>query len=137
MNAARRQSDRGRARLFSTILADIRNREIEVGHELEDPEVIEVLAKAIKLRGEAADQMGSRPELAAKEREEADILKAYMPPQLSEDEIRAIIVEAIEAGAANMGALMGRVMPQVKGRAEGREVNRIAGEELNARRSSA
>lgn len=137
MNAARRLQDRDRARLFSTILADIRNREIEAGHDLSDEEVIEVLAKGIKARTEAAEQMASRPELAERERQEAQILQAYMPPQLSEEEIRVIVVEAIEAGASNMGAVMGRVMPRLKGRADGREVNRIARGELECRRSSA
>ena len=134
MNAARLQKNRGRARLLSTVLSDIRNREIEAGHELADVEVLEVLSKAVKMRLEAADQMGSRPELEQKEREEAEILKEYLPPQLSADEIRSMVVDAIEAGAANMGAVMGRVMPQLKGRADGRAVNQIADEELRLRR---
>lgn len=135
MNAARRQHERDRARLFSTILSDIHNREIELGHELGDQEVIDVLTRGIKLRVEAAEQMASRPELADKERREVEILREYMPPQLSREEIRRKIVEAIEAGAADIGAVMGRVMPQVKSAADGRSVNAIAREELNARRS--
>lgn len=134
MNAARRQRDRDRARLLSTLLSDIRNREIEKRHELDDAEVAEVLGRGVKMRKEAAEQMASRPELAARERAEVEIIQGYMPAQLNEEEIRQKIVEAIEAGAANIGALMGRVMPELKGRAEGREVNRIAREEL-ARRS--
>ena len=134
MNAARRQRERDRTRLLSTLLSDIRNREIEKRHELDDAEVAEVLARGVKLRNEAAEQMASRPELAARERAEVEIIQAYMPAQLSEEEIRQKIVNAIEAGAANIGALMGSVMPELKGRAEGREVNRIAREEL-ARRS--
>ncbi|UCC49273.1 MAG: GatB/YqeY domain-containing protein [Gemmatimonadota bacterium] len=134
MNAARRQQDRDRARLLSTLLSDIRNREIEKRHELDEGDVLEVLARGMKMRNEAAEQMASRPELAAKERAEVEIIKGYMPAQLSEEEIRQKIVEAIEAGATNIGPLMGQVMPQLKGRAEGREVNRIAREEL-ARRS--
>lgn len=134
MNAARRQRDRDRARLLSTLLSDIRNREIEKRHELDDGEVAEVLARGMKMRNEAAEQMTSRPELAARERAEVEIIQGYMPAQLSEEEIRQKIVEAIEAGATNIGTVMGQVMPQLKGRAEGREVNRIAREEL-ARRS--
>jgi uncharacterized protein YqeY len=135
MNAARRQQDKDRARLLSTLLSDIRNREIEVRHELEDGEVVEVLARAVKLRNEAAEQMASRPELADRERGEATILKAYMPPQLSEEEIRSIVQGAIDAGAQNIGAVMGRVMPEVKGRADGREVNRIVREVLQSKGS--
>ncbi len=135
MNAARRQQERDRARLFSTILSDIRNWEIELGHELGDEEVISVLTRGIKLRVEAAEQMASRPELAEKEQREVEILRWYMPPQLSGEEIRRKIVEAIEAGATDIGAVMGLVMPQVKGAADGRKVNAIAREELDARRS--
>jgi len=133
MNAARRQQDKDRARLFSTILADVRNREIELGHDLDDAEVVEVLAKAVKLRKEAAESMESRPELAQREQAEAEVLKGYMPPQLGEEKIRQSIVEAVEAGASNIGAVMGRVMPQLKGRADGREVNRLAREILESR----
>ncbi len=79
--------------------------------------------------------MASRPELAEKERREVEILREYMPPQLSGEEIRRKIVEAIEAGATDIGAVMGPVMPQVKGAADGRQVNAIAREELDARRS--
>lgn len=135
MNAARRRQDRDRARLLSTVLSDIHNKEIEVGHELAEDELIDVLARAVKLRNEAADQMASRPELADKERAEAETLKSYLPAPLEEDEIRRMLQEAIAAGAANIGALMGQVMPQVKGRAEGREVNRIAREVLQTKGS--
>jgi uncharacterized protein YqeY len=133
MNAARRQQDRDRARLLSTLLSDIHNKEIELGHELEDGEVVEVLAKAVKLRTEAAEQMASRPELAEKERGEIAVLKEYMPPQLGEEEIRKLIVEAVEGGASNIGAVMGQVMPKLKGQADGREVNRLARAVIEAR----
>lgn len=133
MNAARRRQDKDRARLLSTILADVRNREIEVGHELDDAEAVEVLARAVKMRNEAAEQMASRPELADKERAEVEALKEYLPLQLSEEEIRRMVVEAVDSGASNIGAVMGSVMPQLKGRADGREVNRIVREVLASR----
>ena len=133
LNAARRQRDR--ARVLSTVLADIRNKEIDVRHELDDDEVIEVLTRCVKLRNEAAEQMAPRPERAGKERAEAEILKGYMPAQLEEEEIRELIAQAIEAGADNIGAVMGSVVPLTKGRAEGREVNRIARKELEIRRT--
>ncbi len=135
LNAARRQRDRDRTRLLSTVLADIRNKEIDVRHELDDDEVIEVLSRCVKQRNEAAEQMASRPERAEKERAEAEILKEYMPAQLEEEEIRELIARAIEAGADNIGAVMGSVVPLTKGRAEGREVNRIARKELEIRRT--
>ncbi|MGD2153403.1 MAG: GatB/YqeY domain-containing protein [Gemmatimonadales bacterium] len=130
MNDARRQGAKDRARLLSTILADVKNKEIELGHELDDREVVEVLARGVKLRKEAAEQMASRPELAERERAEAAAIKEYMPPEAAEEDIRQKVREAIAAGASNIGAVMGAVMPQFKGRAEGRDVNRIAREEL-------
>lgn len=133
MNEARRRGEKDRARLLATLLSDIKNREIEKGHDLDDSEVIEVLARAIKMRNEAAEQMASRPERAEQERREVEILTDYMPPQLGESEIREKVIAAIEGGASEIGAVMGQVMPQLKGRAEGREVNRIAREELSAR----
>lgn len=130
MNDARRQGARDRARLFSTLLADVKNKEIELGHELDDQEVVEVLTRCLKLRNEAAEQMASRPDLAERERAEAATIKEYLPPEAGEEEIRQKVREAIEAGANNIGAVMGTVMPQFKGRAEGRDVNRVAREEL-------
>ncbi len=137
MNLARRDQDKHRARLLSTLLADIHNRQIELGRELNDQDVVQVLSRSVKMHVEAAEQMASRPERAERERSEAAVLRSYMPPQLSEEEIREKVIEAIEAGTSEIGAVMGRVMPQLKGRAEGREVNRIVREELESRRSGA
>lgn len=133
MNAARLGGDKVRARLLGTILSDIRNREIDVGHDLSDEEVVEVVGRAIKVRNEAAEQMESRPDLVKKQQDEVAVLTEYMPPQAEEEEIRTAVVAAIEAGAENIGAVMGAIMPKFKGRADGREVNRIAREELEAR----
>jgi uncharacterized protein YqeY len=132
LNAARRERDRLRTELLTTTLADIRNREIELGHELSDEETIEVLSRAIKRRQEAAEQMraGKRDELAEKEEREAALLSAYLPPPLDEAEVRALVREAIAGGAKTIGEVMGRIMPRIKGRFDGREANRIVREEL-------
>jgi uncharacterized protein YqeY len=132
LNAARRERDRLRTELLTMTLSDIRNREIELGHELSDEETVEVLSRAIKRRQEAAEQMraGKREELAEKEEREAALLSAYLPPSLDEAEVRALVREAIAGGAKSIGEVMGRIMPQIKGRFDGREANRIAREEL-------
>lgn len=132
LNESRRAKDRARTGVLTMTLSEVRNREIEVGHELEDAEVVEVVAKAIKRRKEAADQMrgAGREELAAKEEQEAKLLSAYTPEGMGEDEVRALVREAIAAGADNMGAVMGVLMPRIKGRFDGREANRIVREEL-------
>lgn len=131
LNAARKERDKLRTSVLTMTLSEVRNREIEVGHDLGDEEVVEVVTRAVKRRREAAEQMrGSRPELAEKEEREAEVLTGYLPEQLSEDEVRAIVREAIEGGADNVGAVMGRIMPRLKGRFDGREANRIVREEL-------
>src|SRR5437879_1393645 len=114
LNAARKAQDKPRVLLLGTIIADVRNREIELKRELTDDDVIEVLRRGIKKRREAADvyEKGGRAELAATERAEADMLGAYLPAAPSADEIRAAVRAAIAEGASNVGAVMGKVMPQ-------------------------
>jgi uncharacterized protein YqeY len=72
-----------------------------------------------------------RADLADKERSEAAALEKYLPPAVNDEEIRAAVRAAIDGGAANIGALMGKVLPQFKGRAEGGTINAIAREELS------
>lgn len=132
LNTARKERDKLRTTVLATFLSEIRNREIEVGHELTDEEIHAAATTAIKRRREAAEQMraGGREELAAKEEREAEILQAYLPPQLGEDEVRALIRNAIAGGAGDLGAVMKAVMPRTRGRFEGQEVNRLVREEL-------
>ncbi|HEX2191189.1 MAG TPA: GatB/YqeY domain-containing protein [Longimicrobiaceae bacterium] len=132
LNSARRDRDRLRTTVLTTLLSDLRNREIEVGHELSDEEVLPVVSTGIKRRREAAEQMraGGREELAAKEDEEARILAVYLPPQLDEDRVRAYVRDAIAGGAGDLGGVMKAVMPRVRGQFDGRELNRIVREEL-------
>lgn len=134
LNQARRDRDRARTLLLSTTLSEIRNREIEVGHELTDDEVIEVLARAIKQRRDAADQMrqGGRPELAEREEAEAAGLTGYLPEPYTEAEVRGFVRELVDEGVTQMGAVMGRLMPRLKGRFDGKEASRIVREELSA-----
>jgi uncharacterized protein len=132
LNAARRAGDRLRTMVLSTILSEIRNKEIELGRDATDQDVVGVVAKAVKQRKESSDQMraGGRPELAEKEERESAILDAYTPDAMPESEVRALVREVIAGGADNMGAVMGAIMPRIKGRFDGREANRIVGEEL-------
>jgi uncharacterized protein len=132
LNDARRQQDRLRTTVLTSTLSEIRNKEIELGREANDEDVIAVVARAIKQRKESSEQMrsGGRPELADKEDREAALLEAYMPEGLSEAEVRAAVRDAIAGGADTMGAVMGAIMPRIKGRFDGREANRIVREEL-------
>jgi uncharacterized protein len=134
LNAARKDRDQHRTLLYSTILSDIGNRDIELGHALEDADVVEVLRRGIKRRRESVEafRAGGRGEAADREQFEITELEKYLPPAVPEEEIRAAVRAAIAAGAKDLGALMKGVMPQFKGRAEGKDVNRIAREELAA-----
>jgi len=129
---ARKARDRLRTVVLTTLLSEVRNREIEERGELENSGVEAVVTRAIKQRRDASEQMraGGRPELADKEDAEAEILQVYLPPPLTEAEVRAMVQGAIAGGADQLGALMGQVMPQIRGRFDGKEANRIVREEL-------
>jgi len=135
LNAARKAQDKGRVLLLGTILADAKNREIELKREMTDDDVVDVLRKGIKKRRESIEmyEKGGRADLAATERREVDTLGSYLPAGASTDEIRSAVVAAIEGGAKNVGAVMGAVMARFKGRAEGGMINAIVREELAKR----
>lgn len=132
LNVARRNRDKARTLVLTTTLSELRNHEIELGRDATDEDVRAVVQRAVKRRREAAEQMraGNREDLAGKEDAEAELLADYLPAQLDADEVRAWVREAIAAGADNMGAVMGRIMPRIKGAFDGKEANRIVKEEL-------
>lgn len=131
LNAARKAQDKARVLVLGTIYSDAKNRKIELRRDLTDDEVIDVLRKGIKRRRESIEMYtGKRDDLAAKERDEVTVLEAYLPAAVNDDELRAAVRAAIAAGATQIGAVMGKVLPQFKGRAEGSTINEIAREEL-------
>jgi uncharacterized protein len=136
LNSARKAQDRNAVLLLGTILADIKNRRIEEKRDLTDAEVNEVLRKGIKKRRESIEMYdkGSRADLADRERAEVTAIEAYLPANVSDDEIRAAIRKVIAEGATNIGGVMGKVNPMFKGRAEGATISRIAKEELSSPR---
>jgi len=98
--------------------------------ELSDQEVLKIVASEVKRRRDSiiAYQEGNRPELAAKEQAEIEILTKYLPAQLSEEEIKQIVEKTMAANPEakdNIGLAMGKVMPQLKGRADGNLVKKI------------
>jgi uncharacterized protein len=132
LDAARRSRDKLRTAVLSMTISEVHNLEIEVGREATDADVLDVVNRAAKRRREAAEQIraAGRAEMADREEAEARLLAAYMPAQFSEDEVRAMVRAAVASGAPDMGAVMAAVMPKLKGRFDGREVNRIVREEL-------
>ena len=132
LNRARKDRERARTIVLSSTLSEIRNREIELGGVADGSVVRDVIARSIRQRREAAEQMraGGREELALKEEGEATMLTAFLPPQLTEDEIREMIRQLVADGATGVGPVMGKLAPLIRGRFEGREANRIVKEEL-------
>jgi uncharacterized protein YqeY len=135
LNASRKSQDAPRTLVLGTVLADMKNRGIELRRDLTDEDVVEVLRRGIKRRRESIDAYtkAKRDDLAAKEAAETRVLEAYLPAEAGEDEIRAAVRAALAGGAATIGAVMGKVMPQFKGRAEGGTISAIAREELARR----
>ncbi len=108
--------------------------EVDKGiNEMGDTEILTIIGKELKQRRDAADQFrnGNRMELAEKEEKEAVVLQAYMPPQLSEEEVVKLAKEAIAetsaVGRKDMGKVMAALMPKVKGMADGTLVNKVVG----------
>jgi uncharacterized protein YqeY len=132
LNHARKQRDKARTLVLSTVISDIRNKEIDDRAEADDDGVVQVLTRGIKQRKDAAQQFrdARRDELAEVEEAQAEVLSEYLPEGLSEDEVRALVRQAIAEGADQMGPLMGRIMPEIRGRFDGKEANRIVREEL-------
>ena len=132
LNASRKAQDKAAILLLGTVLSEVKNRRIELRRDPEDTDVVDVLRKSIKKRRESVEMYdkAGRTDLADKEKAEAHALEKYLPPAVSDDEIRTAIRTAIEGGAKNIGAVMGKVLPQFKGRAEGGQINALAREEL-------
>ncbi len=134
LNAARKERDKFKTLVLSTLLADIRYREIDDKIEASDDLIVQVIGRAIKQRKDASEQMraGGRPELAENEDAQMSVLAGYLPAGMTEDDVRAAVREAISGGANQMGAVMAVLMPKIRGRFDGKEANRIVREELGA-----
>jgi uncharacterized protein YqeY len=134
LNAARKAQDKVRTLVLGTILANLKNREIELRRPTTDDEVVEVLRKGIKIRREAVEQYtaAARPELVAMESAQIKVLEEFLPAAVAPEEIRAAVRQAIEGGAKDIGKVMAQVLPKYKGRADGKLINQIVREELQA-----
>jgi len=137
LKTAMKAKDPVRTGVIRMSIAAIVNKQIELGRELSDEDVISVLATEAKKRRDAAEQFrnGGRDELADKEEAEFAVLKEYLPEQMGEDEIRTIVKDVIAAAGAesmkDLGAVMKQLMPKVKGKADGALVNKIVRSELS------
>lgn len=141
LKEAMKAKEQDRLRVLRSLKSKLLEREISERKEgeasLSDEQSIEVLMKAAKQRRESIDQFekGGRDDLADSERKELEIIESYLPEMLSEDEIRDIAREKInDLGAedlSDMGQVMGVMMQELKGKAEGSLVSKVVKEELS------
>ena len=131
MKTAARAKEAQRLNTLRMLKSQMKYREIEKGKPLEDADVVAVIGSMIKQRKDSAAQYtaGGRPELAANENAEIAILEAYLPRQLTDAELEALVQESIAASGAkgprDMGAVMKLLIPKVAGRAEGKRVSDV------------
>jgi len=141
MKTAMKQKDALTLQVLRSLKSKLMEKEISERKEgeatLSDEQAIGVLMKAAKQRKESIDQFesGGRDDLAEKEKEELKIIESYLPAMMDEDEIRNVVNEKISqlgaSGLQDMGKVMGVVMPELKGKAEGSKISAIVKEELS------
>jgi len=137
LKEALRANDVPRKEAIRMIRAAIKNAEIEWQREATDEDVIQIISREVKRRLEAIEmfRQGGREDLVANEEAQLAVLKAYLPKQLSEEEIREalreIIAELGATGPKQLGPVMREAMQRLKGKADGRLVNRLARELLS------
>jgi len=133
-----RSGDTTRRDVIRFLRSAIHNQEIASQGELDDEGVIGVLSKQALQRRDSIElfREGNRPDLVEKEEAQLVIIGEYLPTQLTEEEISVLVHAAVEAtgatGQKDMGKVMGRLMPDVKGKADGRAVSRIVQELLRS-----
>ena len=140
MKEAMKAREEGRQRLgvIRMVRGAIRQQEIDGQKELDDDAVLAVISKEVKQRRDSIEEFkkGGREDLIAQNEAEIAVLMAYLPQQMAEGEIRKLVQDAITATGASspkeMGKVMKELMPKVKGRADGKLVNQIVRQLLNA-----
>lgn len=138
MKRAMKDKESGKLRLsvIRMARANIKNIEIDEKRELNDDEVLAVLVKEVKMRQDSLEEFAKagREELVEQAKQEIAILRKYLPEQLSDEELRALVEEAVaETGAAgpkDMGKVMAALMPKTRGRADGKRINTMVRELL-------
>jgi uncharacterized protein len=133
LTAAMKARDAERLSTLRMLQSSFKYQQIEVGHELSDEEAMTVIRKAVKQRLDSIEQYtkGNRPELAEKERREMELLKTWLPADLTDDEIETGIREIVASTGAQSKKDMGKVMKEAsakyRGRVDGRKLQEIVG----------
>jgi hypothetical protein len=135
MHLAMKSGEKVRLGALRLLIAAIKNREVEVGHELSDDEVRGIAGKEVKKRTESIEAFDAagRDELAAKERDERDVVSVYAPTQLSDEAVDALIDEALAVTGATSPKEMGKVMGFVMGKAQGQADGTVVQQKVLAR----
>jgi uncharacterized protein YqeY len=139
LKSAMREKQQLKLSVIRMLKSAVKYREIEVMKPLDDAGVQQVIASEIKRRRDSVEQYraGNRADLADKEEAEIAVLQAYLPEQLSEDQVRAKVDEVIARvgakGPKDMGAVMKALLPEVQGKAEGKVVSEIVKQRLAAK----
>ena len=137
LKQAIRAKDNVRRSVIRLAMAAIQNKEIAKRAALDDTDILGIIAKEVKQRHESIEafKQGNRPDLVAQEEAELAILQGYLPPQMTREEIiaeaRQVITEVGAQGPGDKGKVMSRIIPQLKGRADGREINAVVTELLS------
>lgn len=139
MKQAMKDKEAGKLRLsvIRMVRASIKNLEIDRKTELDEAGVLDVLAKEVKMRRDSLEEFkkAQRADLVENLEQEIDVLMAYLPKQLTEDEVRSLVQEAVAAtqaaGPKDMGKVMAALLPKVKGCADGKLVSTLVKEQLN------
>ena len=137
LKSALKNSEKDKLNALRNLISKIKSGEIEKGEALSDDECLKVCIKNAKQIRDSISQFekGGRQDLADKEKKELDIISLYLPAELSDNEIIAIIKDIINNvnanGASDMGKIMGPVMAKVAGKADGKRVQKFVLEELN------
>ena len=138
LDGAIRQKDKVRCSVLRLALASMKNAEIAQQKTLDEDGILGVIDKEAKQRRESIEafERGNRQDLVAQEKSELDILLEYLPEQMSHEEIvdaaRKVISEIGATGPKDKGKVMSQLMPQLKGKAQGQEVNAVVSELLSS-----
>lgn len=131
LKGAMKAQDKDKTGALRMVKAALHNKKIDKRAELTEEESVAVLVSMVKQRKDSIEQFeaGGRQDLADKEKSEIAIIQLYLPQQLGEEEVAALVKEAVEASGAKsqkeMGKVMALLMPKVKGRADGKLVNNL------------
>ena len=136
MKQAMKAKDKNRLSVIRMVRGAVRDKEINNRAELDDDGVLEVIASQIKKRKDALEQLrkSNRDDLVEAETEQIEVLQGFLPAQLSQEEIEAVIVGAIEELGAtsmrDMGKVMGKLVPQLRGKADNSVVSQLVRQKL-------